>query len=225
VSRLPTSLPNNIELIVHPSAVPVAYHPVINTVVPLIGDIQPDISLHLGVAEGRTYFAVEQTSQKNVYSLISDIDGQYFEDEEGDQIWGDQPERLSTALDLETVVADWQNRTSEFSWPPWLGSSLRSTALAPSGPVNVRLHDGSLDMQTEDVRWSDNVGIYLCAFIYYASMVEMSRSSVAKQRDTAFMHVPLLQEEEELQLGVDVTIELVQSLVASWRAQRAGGEA
>ena len=56
-------------------------------------------------------------------------------------------------------------------------------------------------------------------------MVEMSRSSVAKQRDTAFMHVPLLQEEEELQLGVDVTIELVQSLVASWRAQRAGGEA
>jgi pyroglutamyl-peptidase len=81
----------------------------------------------------------------------------------------------------------------------------------------------SLDVGDDgDVRWSDAVGTYLCAFIYYASMVEMSRETPAGRRDTAFMHVPMLTGEEELQMGVDITVELVQSLVDTWRAQRAG---
>ena len=35
------------------------------------------------------------------------------------------------------------------------------------------------------------------------------------------MHVPLLEGEAEIQMGVDITVELVQSLVETWRAQRA----
>ncbi|OAG02304.1 peptidase C15, pyroglutamyl peptidase I-like protein [Paraphaeosphaeria sporulosa] len=203
-SRLPTTLPNNISLLVHPSAVPVAYHPVIDLVPDLIADLQPDISLHIGLAEGRTYFAVEQTSRKNVYGNSRDVEGQPWTNAEGEEYWAGEEERLSTALDLRSVVEEWQGRTEGIVWPQ---DSSKASIL------NID-DDG-------DVRWSDNVGTYLCAFIYYASMVEMSRETVGGRRDTAFMHVPMLRSEAELQMGVNITVELVQSLVDTWRAQRA----
>ncbi|KAF2876008.1 hypothetical protein BDV95DRAFT_537799 [Massariosphaeria phaeospora] len=199
-SRLPSSLPNDIELIVHPYAVPVAYHPTLNAVSRLYSEVQPDLSLHMGVAEGRTYFAIEQTSRRNVYHIISDVDGQVFTPEENEAVWAGQPELLSTELDLNAVVADWKNRTADFTWP----------FSATSSDV----------MSVNDVQWSDSVGNYLCGFIYFAGMAEMGSNGKNKKRDVSFMHVPLLKTEEELQLGVDVAIELIQSLVQSWRSQR-----
>ncbi|KAF1979034.1 peptidase C15, pyroglutamyl peptidase I-like protein [Bimuria novae-zelandiae CBS 107.79] len=207
-SLLPTTLPNNISLTIHPAPLPVAYHPVISTVPALIADVHPDIALHIGVVEGRTYFAVEQTSRRNVYgySWNADIDGEVFTDTEGDAVWGDQPTVLSTELDLEAVVDEWQNRTEGIVWPEGESEGIQGKA------------GGDDD---DEVRLSDNVGTYLCAFIYYTSMVEMGKER--GQRDTAFMHVPLLLGEEEVQFGVEVTVELIQSLVSSWRAERAGG--
>ncbi|KAJ4299968.1 hypothetical protein N0V90_005216 [Kalmusia sp. IMI 367209] len=234
-SRLPQTLPNDIELIVYPNAIPVAYHPVIETIPPLIEDVQPDISLHIGVAEGRTYFAVEQTSRKNVYSSIEDIDGEVFTNAEGDQYWSDQPAQIGTDLNLPAVVARWQNRTADIVWPDSasLNNELRANAVVPSSPIEVALREDVLKVETsdvhslegDDVRWSDNVGVYLCGFIYYTSMVEMSRETVGQRRDTAFMHVPMLSSEEELDMGVAITTELVQSLVETWRAQREGEDA
>lgn len=75
------------------------------------------------------------------------------------------------------------------------------------------------EVGSDEVRWSDAVGSYLCAFIYYADLVEMWRNGKAKRRDVSFMHVPMLESEEELSVGVEVTVELVQALVASWREQ------
>ncbi|KAF1954987.1 peptidase C15, pyroglutamyl peptidase I-like protein [Byssothecium circinans] len=240
VSRLPTSLPNNIELVVHPSAVPVAYHPVIDLLPGLYNSTQPDLSLHIGVAEGRTYFAVEQTSQRNVYSWSTDVNGQRFEDSEGEKIWADQAVKLSTDLDLVAVVDDWQNRTEGIVWPPAssVGSSLQFNR-RDAVPVDVVLKESVLEsvpltrpteteLTDDPVRWSDAVGTYLCGFIFYAGMVQKTRTGmgadgVAKKRDVAFMHVPMLKTEEELNFGRDVTVELVQSLVGSWRAQRKTG--
>ncbi|KAF2678872.1 peptidase C15, pyroglutamyl peptidase I-like protein [Lentithecium fluviatile CBS 122367] len=226
-SRLPTSLPGNIELTIHPAAVPVAYHPVIDLLPGLIEKVQPDIALHIGVAAGRKYFAVEQTSRKGVYWFSRDVDGEVFENAEGEALWGDQPEKLSTDLDLEAVVQDWQTRTENVTWPPSLSSSSFLSKIAtPSSPVSVSLGGDTLDVleeqsqiDSDEVRWSDAVGSYLCAFIYYADMVEMSRNGKAQRRDVSFMHVPMLESEEELSVGVDVTIELVQALVRSWREQ------
>jgi pyroglutamyl-peptidase len=183
--------------------------------------------LHIGVAEGRKYFAVEQTSGKNRYSWAPDVEGKVFEDAEGAKIWGDQPETLSTNLDLQSVVSDWQARTANITWPSSLSeSALRSMMASPSSPVGVALGGDVLDVLEEqqsaaadDVRWSDAVGSYLCAFIYYADMVEMSKHGKAKKRDVSFMHVPLLLSKEELDVGVQVTIELVQALVGTWRKQ------
>ena len=226
-SRLPTSLPNNIELIVHPAAVPVAFHPVIELVPRLIYEVQPDISLHIGVAEGRKYFAVEQTSRRGVYGWSKDVDGESFSDAEGEELWNDQPKVLSTDLDLPAVVAGWQTRTANITWPPSLSTfSSLSKIATPSTPVDVSLGGDVLavleeqnEVGSDEVRWSDAVGSYLCAFIYYADLVEMWRNGKAKRRDVSFMHVPMLESEEELSVGVEVTVELVQALVASWREQ------
>lgn len=197
----------------------------------MIEQAQPDISLHIGLAEGRTYFAVEQTSAKYIYSWAWDNDGLGFSDEECDEHWSDQPERLSTDLDLPAVVALWQNRTANIVWPSPAPESdeFLAKSVQPSSPVEVALREDVMKVEAadmhglegDDVRWSDDVGTYLCAFIYYTSMVEMSRSSAGKRRDTAFMHVPNLQTQEEIDMGVEITIELVQSLVESWREQRA----
>jgi len=156
-----------------------------------------------------------------------DVDGGVFSDAEGEKLWGDQPERLSTNLDLQAVVSDWQARTANVTWPPSLSSSSFLSKIAtPSTPVDVSLGGDVLSVleeqsqiDSDEVRWSDAVGAYLCAFIYYADMVEMSRNGKARRRDVSFMHVPMLTSEEELDVGVEVTIELVQALVGSWREQ------
>ncbi|KAF2439883.1 peptidase C15, pyroglutamyl peptidase I-like protein [Karstenula rhodostoma CBS 690.94] len=232
-SRLPTTLPNNISILVHPSAVPVAYHPVIDLVPGLIADIQPDISLHIGVAEGRTYFAVEQTSRKNVYGNMRDVEGKPWTNAEGEEYWAGEEEKLGTEIDLSKVVEEWQGRTEGIAWPG--GGGVGRVGKVQGERVEVTLGGDVMDAAVGevsssdvdddgDVRWSDNVGTYLCAFIYYTSMVEMSRETQGGRRDTAFMHVPMLTEDAEFQMGVDITVELVQSLVDTWRAQRAAEE-
>ena len=76
------------------------------------------------------------------------------------------------------------------------------------------------DFRTQDVRWSDAVGSYLCGFIYYASLVEMAKYKGATGRDVVFLHVPSLNSDAQVQAGVDVTVALIQSLVETWRAKK-----
>ncbi|KAH7120891.1 hypothetical protein B0J11DRAFT_438774 [Dendryphion nanum] len=201
-SKLPTSLPNDIQLLVHPSYVPVAYHPVMD-LLPSLHAQEPDISLHIGVAAGRTYFAVEATSKKTGYEFSRDVDGKVFTKEEQEVAWGSEPTLHSTSLDLHAIVARWQYLTSNITFS--------SSDFLSSGPV-----------APEDVKWSDAVGSYLCGFIYYASMVEMGKHRGSEGLDVAFMHVPSLDTDEQVQAGVDVTIALVQSLVETWRAKKGG---
>lgn len=182
----------------------------------LVVEHQPDLTLHMGVAEGRTYFAVEQTSNKYGYGLY-DVDGREFTTEESDTVFAGQPDILSTEIDLQSVVGDWEKRTSDIVWPPELSANSDMSVLGNS-TVEVKLLEDV--METQDVRWSDDVGYYLCGFIYYTGMVEMGKNGKNKKRDVAFMHVPMLDTEELLNVGVDVTVELLQSLVQTWRAQR-----
>lgn len=226
-SKLPTSLPNDIQLLVHPSYVPVAYHPVMD-LLPSLHAQEPDISLHIGVAAGRTYFAVEATSKKTGYEFSRDVDGKVFTKEEQEVAWGSEPTLHSTSLDLHAIVARWQYLTSNITFS--------SSDFLSSGPVapEVRLSSDLItfldnppkitesDFESKDVKWSDAVGSYLCGFIYYASMVEMGKHRGSEGLDVAFMHVPSLDTDEQVQAGVDVTIALVQSLVETWRAKKGG---
>ncbi|KAF2018003.1 peptidase C15, pyroglutamyl peptidase I-like protein [Aaosphaeria arxii CBS 175.79] len=217
-SRLPSALPSNIELLVHPSYVPVSYHPTLD-LVPTFHDQSPDIALHIGVAAGRKYFAVEQTSQKSGYEWVPGVDGEIFTKEEQQAAWGPLPEKYSTSLDLHATVARWKELTSGLSFSE-RGSGARAK------PVDVRFSDELPDMlanfttqgqsvttQDDEVKWSDAVGTYLCGFIYYASMAEMGKRNTGEQRNVAFLHVPSLDTEEQIKVGVDVTVALIQALV------------
>ena len=94
-----------------------------------------------------------------------------------------------------SVVDKWQDRTAGIVWPSAAGASVA----AKKGPtaVDVKLRENVWEVEAaedgmstrddgDDVRWSDNVGTYLCAFIYYTSMVEMERGTEGQRRDTAF---------------------------------------
>jgi pyroglutamyl-peptidase len=199
--------------------------------------------LHIGVAEGRKYFAVEAGSRRGNFDFSQDIENRNFTRAEGDAVWGDAPRRLDTDLDLNATVEKWQSRTKELAWPAILTRSMKNMGVEENGKVDVKVSHGLADFLAEEsgenmaaastdpdkVRWSDDVGTYLCGFIFYAGMVQKSTMVAADsrpsarvgKRDTAFMHVPLLKSEKEIALGVNVTIALVQSLVESWRAQKA----
>lgn len=171
----------------------------------------------MGVAAGRNYFAVEQTSRKDGYQWARDVDNQVFTVEEQNAIWGQEELVLTTDLDLRSVVANWQNGTSSINWPVDMNEVGESAA--PRRPVDVKMVEDVMD--TDDVRWSDEIGNYLCGFIYYTDLVEMKKHGKNKKRDVAFMHVPSLNTEEELQMGVDVAVELVKAMVQTWREQKA----
>ena len=68
-----------------------------------------------------------------------------------------------------------------------------------------------------EVRASDDVGTYVCGLIYFASMVEMERRT--GRRDVVFLHVPPLEGEEEVGVGVEVVKEAVIALVDVWEAR------
>lgn len=225
-SNLPTNLPNDIQLVVHPNYVPVAYHQVMD-IVPRLHTQVPDIVLHIGVAAGRSYFAVEATSQKTGYEFGRDVDNKVFTKEEQAANWGSEPVSHATSLDLHDTVARWQTLTSNITFP---ADEFRTTG--SQTPVDVRLTSELQEFLENppvtidsgfgrrDVRWSDAVGSYLCGFIYYASLVEMAKHKGPAGRDVAFLHVPSLDSDEQIQAGVDVTVALVQSLVEAWRAKK-----
>ncbi|RYP23165.1 hypothetical protein DL765_001250 [Monosporascus sp. GIB2] len=234
VSRLPGTLPNNIEVTVHPEAIRVAYHPVFELVPQLYAQDDYDIVLHTGVAAGRDYFAVEQSSSqsrlaKYGYQNIPDVDDKVFTVAEQEAAWADQPLSLETDLDLIRVVELWQNRTSHIAFPPFDDDDTQDLGTAATeawrsaragGPVEVKVENdfdyasAPENPVTDDVWWSDEVGFYLCGFIYYTGLVEKSKTGA---RDVVFMHVPYLETEDQYAMGVEVTIELITSLVESWR--------
>ncbi|KAF2110877.1 hypothetical protein BDV96DRAFT_583090 [Lophiotrema nucula] len=211
-----------INLILYPSPIPVAYHPTISLIPELISTHQPDIILSMGVAEGRTYFAVEQTSKRRVYNVIPDIDNEVFTTEENNATWGDSPDILSTSLDLNAVVKTWQDNTQDVKWQFDINGERFSDSDSEDATVQVKGVSTMWDlgeMMPNGVQWSDAVGNYLCGFIYYTDMVEMGKTADGKERNAAFMHVPMLTTEEDLQTGVEVTVGLIEALVKTWREQ------
>lgn len=181
----------------------------------------------MGVFAGLPYFAIENTASKGEFQYAPDIDGKVFTVQEQERAWSDQPTTAKTDIDLASVIAEWQTRTAGTKWPPGVGSLMdaRGNSMA-NRTVEVKMFEKVLEPLEEElsvqdgVKWTDHVGYYLCGFIYYTGMAEMKKNGKNKRRDTAFMHVPSLDTEESLAVGVDVTVELIQSLVKAWREQR-----
>jgi pyroglutamyl-peptidase len=154
----------------------------------------PDIVLHIGLAAGRDYFAIEQGSSKTGYGEIPDVDGKLFADTLSSAKFDEDkfPATLTTSFDTSDVLARWKSH---------LGFA------SPDG-------DATLE-ERPDVRASANVGNFMCGFIYYNSLAHYF-SIKQDERPVVFLHVPDLSgNEDKLREGKKVTVALIKALVES----------
>ncbi|KAG9192265.1 pyroglutamyl-peptidase [Alternaria panax] len=211
-STLPALIPKSpenhtpINIHVHYEPIRVAYDNVVNLIPKLLPPTNPlypppDIVLHIGLAAGRNYFAIEQGSHSHGYGKIPDVDGQRFEDSAAEKHFPSSryPHKLKTSFDTCDVLAHWK---------------------ANLGYTSV---DGiESDEGSTDVRISTDAGNFLCGFIYYNSLAHYFNIK-ADERPVIFLHVPdLSSSQEKSKEGLKATVALIKALVESRR--KAGGK-
>jgi len=193
--------PTPIHIRVHHEPVRVAYKNVVDVVKELHPPKsqlrpQPDIILHIGLAAGRRFFALEQGAHGRGYNKTADVDGELFSDSDAESLFPAEhyPTVLKTSFDTSDVLARWK---------------------AFLGYVSV---DGDPKIEElPDVRLSPDAGNFLCGFIYYNSLAQYYDVK-EDVRPAAFMHVPDLSGSEgKLREGWEVTVALIKALVESRR--------
>lgn len=206
LKRLPPSLPG-IDIIAHPEPMRSAYHWLLQTSPQLIHDIQPEIVLHIGVDVERAYFSVERSASRDGYHEYPDLDKRTVTKAETQKIWGKKSaERLETSLDLDGVVDVWHSN---------LKVQVKKGKVQRRGTAAAKIQN-----VLPDVRATDDVGNYVCGFLYYTSLAELlRRSSGGGKRSAVFLHVPMLSGDEEIAMGVATVSALIQALGEVWTRQ------
>ncbi|KAK8069000.1 hypothetical protein PG994_005616 [Apiospora phragmitis] len=217
VCRLPQTLSSgNVTIIAHPEPIPAAYHKIADVVPRLIVEHDPDIVVHMGLAVERDYFAVERSAPKEGYHEIPDIARRVFTRAENKALFGRSAASLAIDLPLEEVVDSWKDSVAQARLRLPCSSSSSPASAAGKAQGGGKKGKGAKDTKKKeeqkevDVRLSDDVGTYDCGFIYYLSLLEMGKRG--KKRNTVFFHVPPLKTEDEVQIGLKVTVCLVQAL-------------
>ncbi|KAF2399877.1 peptidase C15, pyroglutamyl peptidase I-like protein [Trichodelitschia bisporula] len=197
-SSLPSHLkptpthPTPIHIHTPESALPVAWRAIANAVPGLLAPAPPasppDIVLHMGLAAGRTCWAIETNALRDGFDG-RDVYGEQWSDADMTALIGtDAPEKLTPTFDCQDVCKRWQ-------------AEVRGAGLA----------------DRIDAQISDDVGTYLCAFVYYLSLHHFWKAG--GERPVVFFHVPR-QAGEDVEAGVGATVGLIRSLVESRRVQR-----
>jgi pyroglutamyl-peptidase len=154
------------------------------------------VHIGLDVDSESGVFKVESSAPKEGYHDIPDIDRKVFTRAENKKTFGKAHTSLLTTLDIDAAIEMWRDGCASFTLPrPGVGAKKGKTA----------------DRQGVDVRLSDDVGTYVCGFQYYVSMFEAQRRSGG--RNVVFLHVPRLEGEEQVAVGVKVVEELIRALV------------
>ncbi|KAF1951507.1 peptidase C15, pyroglutamyl peptidase I-like protein [Byssothecium circinans] len=212
--NLPTALTSSngtpIKLVIPENYIPAAYHKIHAQVTALIEKHSPDLIVHLGLAVDRGYFAVEKSASKEGYHDIPDVDRKVFTRGENKKAFGKAPDTLATSFNLETVVYAWQDACVQVSLPIKAAEASKEKGKAK----------GKQERRIVDVRLSDDVGTYMCGFMFYVSLLEMGKGRNGR-RDVVFLHVPGLQATEEIDTGVNVTTKAIEALVEDWEVRSA----
>jgi pyroglutamyl-peptidase len=94
--------------------------------------------------------------------------------------------------------------------PERLDSSLDVNEVLPKWKANI-------GKAVADVRRTDDVGHYVCGFIYYLSLEQFWKKGEEEDRPVLFMHVPPLPQSEDIKKGVDVAVGLIQAVAESYQ--------
>jgi pyroglutamyl-peptidase len=190
-----------IDVIVPEEATPAAYRKIFTQTTSLIEQHQPDLVVHMGldVDSGPGVFKIERSALKEGYHDIPDVDRKVLTRAENKKTFAKSPASLVTTLDIDAAAAMWQAGCSSLCLP---------NASEPSKVKGKGKHESR---QAVDVRLSDDVGTYVCGFQYYVSMLETQKRS--GRRDVVFLHVPKLEGDTQVNVGVKVAEELVKALV------------
>ena len=135
-----------------------------------------------------------------------------FSKAKGKELWGKQPERLESGLDLDAV----RERCEEM----YRLAEKKGMGKGSKRAKGNRSGDGGGTGGRKDVelRVTDDVGEFVCGFVYYLSLVEMGRRYGGKGgRDVVFCHVPWLDAGEDEERGVKVIEALIGAMVEVWR--------
>lgn len=107
--------PDPIRIIVHPWPVRVSYQSVEDLIPKLFRpfDPKPDAILHIGLAAGRKYFAMEHGAYRSIYDKNKDVDGHTFSVERSRRQWSDLPEYLETGFDTDELWKRWRRELTD----------------------------------------------------------------------------------------------------------------
>jgi pyroglutamyl-peptidase len=68
-----------------------------------------------------------------------------------------------------------------------------------------------------DLKTSNDVGNYVCGFVYYTSLEYFWNKRERDDTPVVFMHVPPLEEKDDVEKGVEATVGLIRALAESLR--------
>ncbi|PVH75891.1 hypothetical protein DL98DRAFT_518359 [Cadophora sp. DSE1049] len=146
----------------------------------------------MGLAADRDYFAIEKGADRDGYHQIPDEQRKVFTRAETKKVWGKSPTRLVSTLDVGDIIGKWK-------------ANLAAGIAKPKGKERSSV---------TDVRASDDVGNYVCGFVYYASLEWFWRKYGPQgKRRVLFFHVPKI--EFSFQQGRDVTVALIKGVIGS----------
>lgn len=174
-----------------PEPLKAEYHSLLETT-KLLEEHQPDVVIHIGLAADRDYFAIEKGAKRNGYHEIPDEKRKVFTRVETKKVWGKSPARLDTTLDVEDILQKWKENLA----------------------ADNTKAKGKDKLNAVHISTSDDVGNYVCGFVYYASLEWLWRKNGPQgERQVLFFHVPKM--EGNVEQGRDVTVALIKGVIGS----------
>ncbi|KAF8848515.1 peptidase C15, pyroglutamyl peptidase I-like protein [Acephala macrosclerotiorum] len=189
-SHLPETI-NGARIITEPQPLKAIYHSLLE-IPKLLEKENPDVVIHIGLAVDRDYFAIEKGAERDGYHQFPDEARKVFTRAETKEKWGKSPARLDSSFDIEEIVGKWKSH------------------------VYSGAGKGKTKNKMSELRASDDVGCYVCGFVYYASLeYYWKRDGSQGKRRVLFLHVPKLEGAEEIIRGRDITIDLIKAVSES----------
>jgi hypothetical protein len=151
----------------------------------------------LDVDSGPGVFKIEHSAPKEGYHDIPDFERKVLTRAENKKAFGKAATSLVTSLDIDAAVKTWRDACSSLG--------------LPNPAATIKTKGKGKENHSITVNLSDDVGTYVCGLCYYIGLLSMQKQ--AGNRDVVFVHVPRLQNADEIQLGGKVTEALIRALV------------